>query len=264
MKDARQAFQFSFNTWHPQSANQECRTYYYPLKKDVNGNRYSEAHDPSLDGSCSIKVDDYDFDQAYGPNIHGSLVVWQRASANFGFVYGMAEKDYLRAYKVYRNGRVEERAALTTEGASNSPPVFNHDKNNGKLRSPDGMPGAALSLSSNGDSGAVLWVSLAPAKDATISIQPGILMAFDALTLKLLWYDRDDYTTTDKKEQFYFAKFVPPTIAGGRVFRATFGGSDHVPDCTKQISEGVWPSCGSVVVYGLKQNLAPLFHLLLK
>ncbi len=70
-------------------------------------------------------------------------------------------------------------------------------------------------------------------------------MAFDATTLEPLWYDPDD----DPFDQIYFAKFVPPTIAGGKVFRASFG--DHDSSCTRAGPGGVWPSCGAVIVYGL-------------
>src|SRR5207237_368291 len=42
---------------------------------------------------------------------------------------------------------------------------------------------------------------------------PGHLVAFDALTLKVLW--RDDNPIS-------YAKFCPPTIADGKVYRATF------------------------------------------
>jgi hypothetical protein len=191
--------------------------------------------DPPLGGNCFVSERDYDMTQAYGPNIHGSLVVWQPEGADIGYIYGMAEKDYLKAFRVFASGRVEARPALTTDRAVTIPHVFPDG-----LRSPDGMPGAALSLSSNGNKDAVLWVSLAPARDATNTIEPGILMAFDAMTLELLWFDAN--------EKYYFAKFVPPTIAGGRVFRATFGDNDescrHENPTTHE-----WPSCGSVVVY---------------
>ncbi|MFY9554378.1 MAG: hypothetical protein WAV47_06610 [Blastocatellia bacterium] len=225
MRVAKQGFQAFVNSWHlPTPRASECKAL--------------GVSNPFDGGNCFVSERDYDMAQAYGPNIHGSLVVWQRAGADFGYMYGMAEKDYLKAFKVFRSGRVEEHPTMTTKTASIIPPVFPKG-----LRSPDGMPGAALSLSSNGDRDAVLWVSLAPAKDATNTIEPGILMAFDATTLDLLWFDADN--------QVYFAKFVPPTIAGGKVFRATFG--DHDPSCTRADPRTqVWPSCGSVVVYGLQ------------
>ena len=235
MHDARQAIQFSFNTWHLWNADHpECRTIADPyVSPDSYGRRIAinpatradPAH-PEIDPLCGISVEDYDFDQAYGPNMHGAPVVWQRKTSDLGYVYTMAEKDYLRAYKVYRSGRFEEQATMTTKApfkatAAKVPPTFPKG-----LRSPDGMPGGALSLSANGDKDGVVWASLAPTRDAANTIELGILMAFDARTLELLW-------SSDKYDdrRVYFAKFVPPTIAYGRVFRATFG--DHNQACTK-------------------------------
>ncbi|MFL6725406.1 MAG: hypothetical protein ACJ8FS_02690, partial [Sphingomicrobium sp.] len=239
-----------FNTWHvwnPQATHRECRTIPYPDAKGVvfaiNPSIPADPARPEIDPSCTIQVEDYDFDQAYGPNIHGSPVVWQRNTPDFGYVYAMGEKDYLRAYKVYRSGRFEEPAAMTTKApyglaAARVPLMFK----GGLLRSPDGMPGGALSLSANGDKDGVVWVSLAPAGDASETIEPGILMAFDAETLELLWSSEKD-----DDAQVYFAKFVPPTIAYGHVFRATFG--DHDVTCKDEST-----TCGSVIVYGLRRQ----------
>ena len=43
------------------------------------------------------------------------------------------------------------------------------------------------------------------------------------------------------------SKFVPPTIGGGKVFRATFGDE---ATCRNPKSNGQWISCGSVIFYG--------------
>jgi hypothetical protein len=51
-----------------------------------------------------------------------------------------------------------------------------------------------------------------PNGDAQWVLSPGRMAAFDALSLKQLWADPDNYP---------FAKAVPPTIAGGKVIRAT-------------------------------------------
>ena len=218
---AKQGFQAFKNTWHADGRQPECKTL--------------DSLNPTV-GNCYVKPFDYDMHQAYGPNIHGSPVVWQRAGADFGYLYGMAEKDYLKAFKVFKSGRVEEQPTMSTAKIASAPQRFPSG-----LRSPDGMPGAALSLSSNGEKDGLLWVSLAPARDATNTIEPGVLMAFEATTLDLLWVDdSDDHT--------YFAKFVPPTIADGKVFRATFGVD---ASCRVAGPGGGWPSCGAVVVYGL-------------
>jgi hypothetical protein len=163
----------------------------------------------------------------------------------------MAEKDYLRAYRVFSTGVIEESASNTTQSTPGPyPPNFP------LLRSPDGMPGGAVTVSSNGDRDGIVWVSVAP-REATYDITPGAFMAFDALTLKLLWFDPG----TD----VYIAKFIPPTVAGGKAFRPSFGVESMIrckplsPNCvpaacTSHSDDN--PSCGALVIYGMK----PLPH----
>lgn len=248
MHDARQGFQFSYNTWHQQAGTLYCVRYF-----DLGGN----VDDPVSHPNCNMTAYDYDFYQAFGPNIHGAPVVWDNADPGYGLVYTMAEKDYLRAYKFYRTGdavHLEEQAFKTTENNSQT-----HPRGFTDLRSPDGMPGGALSLSANGNHEGVLWVSVSPCPDTTNNIRAGTLMAFDALDLRLLWFEDgtnpnwlcaprqgvDPFTTPPVA----FAKFVPPTIGGGKVFRATFGDE---ATCPNQKSNGQWISCGSVIFYGLR------------
>lgn len=172
MATARQAFQGFFNTWHRE-----------------------------------VSVCNYARHQECGPNIHGSPIVWSpegvdRFSIRHALVYGMPEKDFLRAFKAYPNGNVEP--AVTTERSG--------------IRSPDGMPGAFLSLSANGGRNGIVWASFARSDevhaDTTHGQVHGRLFAFDALTLEDLW--------CDPSQNVAFAKFVPPTVAGGKVFRAAY------------------------------------------
>jgi hypothetical protein len=194
--------------------------------------------------NCSVDPQDYDIAQAYGPNVHGSPVVWEGATPDYGYLYVMAEKDYLRAYKVFRDGRVEEHDARSTESF---PPHVGQI-----LKSPDGMPGAALSLSANGNQNGILWVAVSPNPDQN-QIQQGRLMAFDALSLDLLWYEN--------KTDFALAKFVPPTIAGGRVFLPTFGDLTTCPELFQSDpNTGPKRTCGTIIVYGLglDQGVTPV------
>ena len=59
------------------------------------------------------------------------------------------------------------------------------------VRAPDGMPGSALSLSSNRTTNGIIWASI-PKYDGQSQNVPGALVAFDAVTLKELWRDDDD------------------------------------------------------------------------
>jgi hypothetical protein len=122
---------------------------------------------------------DYDKVQRNGPNIHGGPVAWRPAGTNYPLVYGMPEKEYLKIFKTLNNRHVDEHPVMTTLEYG--------------IRSPDGMPGAALSLSANGDHDGIVWASLpvqdsndASTTDGNLARSPqfrGRLMAFDALTL---------------------------------------------------------------------------------
>ena len=52
----------------------------------------------------------------------------------------------------------------------------------------------------------------------------GMLRAFDPITLKELWNNQIDVHANEEQKNYWFAKFVPPTIAMGRVYLATASG----------------------------------------
>src|SRR5262249_46930580 len=49
----------------------------------------------------------------------------------------------------------------------------------------------------------------------------GMLRAFDPISLKELWNNQDDKHASAEEKTYWFAKFVSPTIAHGRVFLPT-------------------------------------------
>jgi hypothetical protein len=150
------------------------------------------------------------------PNIHGNPIAW--SSSSYRRLYVWAEKDVLRGYNYDSTGNFNQPAC--DPGAT--PNV------QGSVRANPGMPGAALSLSSNGSAAntGIVWATI-PEPDRNRCNQPdggdswcnanqflvnGRIYAFDATNLTLLW---DAYLPS-------FAKFTPPTIAGGKVFVPTF------------------------------------------
>jgi hypothetical protein len=148
--------------------------------------------------ACFIDPKNYGDGELCGPNIHGGPIFWQLDKTH-GFVYEMPEKDFLKGFR-YDLGtkKVTEAPALTAAGSLSKPPT-------------DGMPGGYSSLSANGPKNGIVW-TLMPNGDAQWNLSPGRMAAFDALTLKQIWSDPD---------QYMFAKAVPPTIADGKVIRAT-------------------------------------------
>jgi hypothetical protein len=148
--------------------------------------------------------------ELFGPNIHGGPVYWSGTS----FLYHMPEKDFLKAFRY----DTASRTVATTPARVAS------------VRPPDGMPGGFSSLSANGNTGGIVW-TLFPNGNGQWNKVTGSFVAFDATTLIELWRDANPVS---------FAKFCPPTIADGKVFRPTFA---------SEVRFGV---PGKVVVYGLR------------
>jgi hypothetical protein len=90
---------------------------------------------------------------------------------------------------------------------------------------PHGMPGAMLSVSSNGTSAGsgILWAAHPINGDANQAVVPGILQAFDATDVSHELWNSNLNGIRDAVGKF--AKFVPPTIANGKVYLATFSDS---------------------------------------
>jgi hypothetical protein len=135
-------------------------------------------------------------------HIHGTPIVWNGPQGTWGYVWG--ENDFLRAFS-FENGK------FTTSTASQS-----------TMLATGGMPGGILSISSNGAQGGtgVMWASLVLSGDANQHAQPGLLRAFDATNLSHeLWNSEQN---PDRDSVGTFGKFVPPTIANGKVYQSTF------------------------------------------
>ncbi len=89
---------------------------------------------------------------------------------------------------------------------------------------PSGQPGALLALSANGSTpgSAIIWAAHQLTGDANQSVRPGILHAYDAQNVSRELWNSQQNTARDAVGNF--AKFVPPTVANGKVYLATFSG----------------------------------------
>ena len=88
--------------------------------------------------------------------------------------------------------------------------------------SPNGDPGGILSISAsetNSGSG-IVWASLPLSGDANPNVRPGILHAYNAENVALELWNSEQLSIRDAVGAF--AKFVPPTVANGKVYLATF------------------------------------------
>ncbi len=144
--------------------------------------------------------------QEFSPDeIRGGPVYWQRSTANGGpRLYNWSATDTLKAYSF--NGSV-----LSTGPVDQGPT--------------EGIwPGGTLTLSANADTHGtgVIWSTLAQSGDAENNPPvPGMLVAYNAENLSAgeLW----DSTQNATRDGFgNLAKFVPPTVANGKVYVATF------------------------------------------
>ncbi|MFF7725519.1 hypothetical protein [Streptomyces sp. NPDC008001] len=90
-----------------------------------------------------------------------------------------------------------------------------------------GMPGGMLSLSARGPdpATALLWATHPYRDDANQAVVEGVLRCYRAADLtRELWNSKMNAARDDVG---LFAKFVPPTVTGGKVYVATFSGGLH-------------------------------------
>jgi hypothetical protein len=81
------------------------------------------------------------------------------------------------------------------------------------------MPGGMMTVSADGKKvgSGIVWVTTPRAGDANQNVTPGILRAYDAETLALLWD-----SSSDADDVHEFAKFNNPTVINGKVYVASF------------------------------------------
>ncbi len=172
-----------------------------------------------------------EFQAVYGvgtSHIHGTPV-YLNSDANGPTVYVWGENDVLRGFPFN-----------ATTGLINTTPFAKSTMTAPATNNDGAMPGGFLSISANGTSNGIVWASTPFNGDATHQSTQGVLYAFNADTLSLLWTDK----TNDARDEIgMFAKYVPPMVANGKVFVPNFG------------PVGNTDGTGNLVVYGLLQQL---------
>jgi hypothetical protein len=153
-------------------------------------------------------------------HIFGSPVYY--VSPTLGtLAYVWAEQDFLKGFSF--NGSTFNPSPVTQSLVTAAP----------------GMPGGFLSLSANGaqPGTGILWATMPYSLDAENAVVTGILRAFDASDLSVeLWNSRDDYIRDDYGN---FAKYVPPTVANGKVYVSTFSGHLAVYGLNPPLPSGI-------------------------
>jgi hypothetical protein len=158
-------------------------------------------------------------------HIHGAPAFWGEPDAGGvlreGSLYVWPERDHLKSF-VYRKESDARQGKFVTLPRKKGPTAGM------------GMPGGFLSISANRvaqgatkDRG-ILWAALPVHDDAWVDVVPGALRAFeirkDGSVIKSLWTSY----CAEQKEVFDFGKNVPPTVANGYVYLATFSGTIRV------------------------------------
>ena len=92
----------------------------------------------------------------------------------------------------------------------------------GPVAAASGQPGGMLALSANGTNAGsgIVWASHNLVGNANQQVRPGILRAYNAQNITNELWNSEQISARDSVGNF--AKFVPPTVANGKVYLATF------------------------------------------
>jgi hypothetical protein len=176
--------------------------------------------------------------QTHYGNIHGSPVYWKGPDAEY--IYAWGENSPLRAY-VLANGRIQD----APKRSDFEPPI--------------GMPGGMLSLTADGSTAGtgILWASVPLDGDANRQRGvKGIILALDAEDVTQTLWSSERMPGRDRPG--LFAKFTPPTVAGGKLFVATYGDNEPLQTYPPPNNHPTqFPANYYVAVYGLMPPAPP-------
>jgi hypothetical protein len=187
-------------------------------------------------------------------HIHGAPIVW-KGPDNQTWLYVMGEGDRLKAYP-FDGARFNLQALKQgdwTQPTLNQVPVCQSQANHGMW-----MPGGLLGVSSNGSTRGtgIVWAVVPSNGDAnSCRGVKGMLIAFDAEDVtKELWRSQGkDANVSDTKDSFgLLARFLPPTIANGKVFVGTAGDAEPLQRYGGPRPAQTGPANYYLAVYGLK------------
>ncbi len=172
----------------------------YLLNRDNMGGLSFSSADTNIIQSLTLTSD----------QLHGGMVWWDGPTNSYGYIWPASV--YLQQYKF---DRINNKFLLPAFAQSSS-------------AAPGGQPGGILALSANGTNAGsgIIWASHQLTGNANQSVRPGILHAYDAQNVSHELWNSEQNSARDGVGNF--AKFVPPTVANGKVYLATFSGQLNV------------------------------------
>jgi len=136
--------------------------------------------------------------------VHGGMVWWDGPGVSYGYLWPASV-----SLQQYIFNRVASRLVLPPFAQSPTP-------------APIGQPGGQLALSANGaiPGSAIVWAAHQLSGSANQSVRPGILHAYDAQDVSHELWNSEMLSARDSVGNF--AKFVPASVANGKVYLPTF------------------------------------------
>jgi hypothetical protein len=141
-------------------------------------------------------------------HVHNTMVTWN--SPQGLNVYAWGENDFLHAFRFDTGSQTLDMPAFAV----------------GSVLPPLGMPGGMMTISANGSQAGtgILWATTPKSGNANQMVVPGILYAFDAEDLTLLWS-----SAAAADDTLNFSKGAGgPLVARGKVYVASFSNSVSV------------------------------------
>ena len=159
----------------------------------------------------ALQILDINVEYVGEKHVHGTPVYFKN-DAGKEFIYAWAEGGFLKQFPFVRSTLLFDTLNKIVGNTALYP----------------GMPGAFMAVSSNASTAGtgILWASHPINGDANHEIVPGILQAFDASDVTHELWNSNLSGIRDSVGKF--AKFVPPTIANGKVYLASFSNKIHV------------------------------------
>jgi len=163
--------------------------------------------------------------------VHGGAVWWDGPGVSYGYLWPASV--YLQQYTF---NRAAGKFTLPVFAQSPTP-------------APGGQPGGILALSANGTNAgtAIIWAVHQVGGDANQQVLPGILHAYNAQNVGIELWNSEQLNWRDTVGKF--AKFVPPTVANGKVYLATFANRLNVYGLQPPPPVNIAMSGGTTTIY---------------